>query len=188
MKDKKISTDTIGIEKCTDEAAAPTLALVAEETFTQAFGHLYKQEDLNLFLQKHHTAGNYREHIADPASSVWLAREEDGKIVGYIVAGPCGLPAPNMPENSGELLRFYILDKYKGMGLGKRMLGLALDWLQENYAHLYLSVYAENHSAQRLYEYFGFEKIHKYMYMVGNQADPEFIMKRRSSSDARKEV
>jgi len=188
MNDKIISTNNLHIEKCTDEAVAPALASLAEETFIQSFGYLYKQEDLNLFLQKYHTAGDYREHIADPASSVWLAREEAGKAVGYIVTGPCRLPAPNMPENSGELLRFYILDEYQGKGLGKRMLGLAVDWLEENYAHHYLSVYAENHGAQRLYEYFGFEKIHKYMYMVGNQADPEFIMKRRNPSGGLEEV
>ena len=90
--------------------------------------------------------------------------------------------APDMPDRSGELMRFYIDQRYRGAGLGGRLFEKALAWLHENFDHVYLSVYAENFGAQRFYERYGFEKVHEYHFMVGNHADPEFIMKRREGA------
>lgn len=158
---------------------AETLAWLGAATFTETFGHLYKKEDLSVFLEKSHSRTAYEVILADPAMAVWLAETETGEAVGYAVAGPCSLPVPNMPENSGELARLYLLKEHQGGGLGPRMAEAALEWLKENFEYIYLSVYAENFRAQRLYQRLGFVKIHDYFYMVGNHADPEWIMEWR---------
>jgi diamine N-acetyltransferase len=173
------SADAVVIEKCNEDRDAAVLAAIAERTFREIFGRLYKQEDLELFLRDGHSRDIYCKYLNNPAYALWLAKEASGEAVGYIVAGPCVLPAPDRSENSGEVIRFYIRDEFQGAGLGQRMLVLALNWLEASYTDIYLSVSAVNYSAQRFYERSGFEKIHEYFYMVGNQADPEFIMKLR---------
>ena len=41
-----------------------------------------------------------------------------------------------------------------------------------------LSVYSENHGAQRFYERYGFTKVGEYGFPVGKTVDHEFILKR----------
>ncbi|MEL7202230.1 MAG: GNAT family N-acetyltransferase, partial [Pseudomonadota bacterium] len=64
-----------------------------------------------------------------------------------------------------------------GQGLGDQLLTQCMTWLKAHFDHIFLSVYAENIRAQKLYTRFGFKKVHDYHYMVGNHADPEWIMR-----------
>lgn len=156
-----------------DEAEA--LAALGAATFTATFGHLYSQANLEKFLAKNHSPAAYRDLLADADSAVWIA-EDAGEKVGYAVAGPCTLPVPDMAPNSGELGRLYLVKRAQGTGLGKRLLDVALEFLRRSYSRVYLSVYRENFVAQRIYSRVGFRIIHDYFYMVGDHADPEFIM------------
>lgn len=162
-----------------DEAEA--LSVLGSETFTVTFGHLYSRENLKSFLAKNHSPAAYRRLLADPRSAVWIA-ESDGARVGYAVAAPCTLPVPDMPANSGELARLYLLKDAQGTGLGARLLETALDFLRAGFDRIYLSVYRDNVTAQRLYRRAGFVKIHDYFYMVGDHADPEWIMELQEQS------
>lgn len=161
-----------------DPSLACVFAQIGQRSFTQTFGHLYQTEDLDHFLANSHSVDIYQSLLADPAHALWLAYNDDQKPVGYAVCGPCTLPVPDMPDHSGELARLYVLREAQGSGLGTRLLQICLSWLEDNFQHLFLSVYAENTGAQKLYRRHGFEKIHDYHYMVGNHADPEWIMKR----------
>lgn len=155
------------------------MSALAGSTFTETFGHLYDPKDLAMFLEEKHAPALYREIIGDDRFGVWLAKSAEDGLIGYVVAGPCDLPVPDMPDKSGELMRFYIDETFRGAGLGGRMFEGALDWLEAQFDHIYLSVYAENFGAQRFYKRFGFEKVHEYFFMVGTKADPEFILKKR---------
>ncbi len=166
----------IRIVECTTPDDAGRLSQLGVETFVQAFGHLYSREDLDAFLAAHHSQDAYKKILSDAALRTWLAETEEGVAVGYVIAGPCDLPAPDMPESAGELKRIYILEDYQGGGLGRCLLDAAFDWLEDKFEHLYIGVYSENVGAQRLYARYGFEKVGEYDFMVGGNADLEFIM------------
>lgn len=173
---------TTAIARCKDEGEADILAGLGARTFSETFGHLYAQEDLAAFLDNNHSKDLYRRLIADPDHAVWLARNESGEPVGYMAAGPCNLPVEDMPESAGELVRLYLLEDHRGGGLGGQMMSVILDWLEARFEHIYLSVYADNLGAQRLYARYGFEKVCDYFFMVGNHKDPEFIFKRTTNA------
>jgi len=160
-------------------ADAETLSRLGCDTFTESFGHLYSAEDLDLFLTGKHSVEAYAALLADDQSTAWIADDDHGEAIGYLTATPCGLPVPDIPKRAGEVQRFYILEDRQGGGLGGRMLNEALAWMAPRFDPIYLSVYAENFGAQQFYERCGFVKIHKYDYLVGNQADPEWIMEWR---------
>lgn len=170
--------DDIRVEGPSPDVSAKTLSALGAESFIQAFGHLYAENDLQKFLREEHGADAYQRYLDDPAFAIWTAFDEKDAAIGYLVAGPCHLPVEDMPANSGELIRFYVLSEFRGAGLGARMMSEALAWLDDNFDHVFLSVYRKNVAAQRLYARHGFKKVQEYFFMVGDHADPEFILKR----------
>ncbi|WP_375206620.1 GNAT family N-acetyltransferase [Hyphococcus sp.] len=161
-------------------ADAPGLSKLGVATFNETFAHLYAPEDLQEFLTYNHSADYYEDFLKDKDAAAWVAETPDGEMIGYCTAAPCSLPAPDMPENSGELCRLYLDRKAQGKGLGTALLETALDWIDEHFDHAYVGVFSENEGAQKLYRRYGFEKVAEYHFMVGNHPDLEWIMKRRS--------
>ncbi len=158
-------------------ADAEQLSSLGRRTFIQAFGHLYPPDDLAAFLETH-SAGAYAAWAADERCRLWLA-EQDGAAVGYALAGPCGLPHPEVTPGCGELKRLYIDAKAQGAGAGGALLKAALDWLRAPARTLWIGVWSENLGAQRLYGRHGFEKVGTYLFPVGATRDLEFILRRR---------
>lgn len=163
-----------------DMSDAESLSALGQSTFTETFGDLYTPADLEAFLTTSHSVSYYAAFLKDEACAVWIAEDETGAAVGYCTCGPCGLPAPDMPEKSGELQRLYVKKSQQGSGLGRRFLDLAMAWLEARFDHLYVGVWSKNEGAQRLYKSYGFEKISEYIFMVGEHPDNEWIMKRRA--------
>ncbi len=158
-----------------DDAAA--LAELGEATFIDTFGHLYKPEDLAIFLQTH-SVENWANELADPAFEVMLA-EDGGRAIGYAKLGPPHLPFEPRGE-AAELRQLYVIEGYKGQGVA----GALIDWVIERARaqgadHLYLSVFTENHRARRFYERYGFEAEGTYAFMVGSHADEDIVMRLR---------
>lgn len=160
---------------------AETLAKIGRETFIETFGHLYSKQNLAAFLDKNHTPAVYRAMAGEPDVGMWLAQSGAEEAAGYAVACPCSLPVPDLPPNSGELARLYLAAGVQGTGLGARLLETALEFLRMRFERIFLSVYSENLKAQRFYKRYGFVKIHDYFYMVGDHADPEWIMELKSN-------
>lgn len=159
------------------------LSALACETFVDTFGELYSESDMTTFLEEHHTQENYDRLIADDRYALWVLIKDsldddhlNDDLFGYAVAGPCGLPVPNVPSNAGELKRLYVRSDLQSSGQGGKLLVEAIEWLTAHFTHTYLSVYADNLRAHRFYERYGFRKFHEYKFRVGEQLDPEWIM------------
>lgn len=155
-------------------ADAEVMSALAAATFSETFGHLYPPEDLADFLTSY-AVETERRDLADPAIAYWLL-EKDGVAVGHAKAGPGSLPHPEVTPQCGELKRLYILKAHQGGGVGSRLLETALEWLGPR--RVWLSVWSENHGAQRLYARYGFEKVGEFEFPVGRVRDREFILSR----------
>jgi ribosomal protein S18 acetylase RimI-like enzyme len=163
-------------------ADAPTLSALGASTFVETFGHLYSREDLQAFLDESHSVTAYEKLLASPAYALWLA-EREGEAIGYALAGPCGLPHKDARPDDGELKRLYMSSSAQGGGIGAKLFEQALDWLERDGPRpLWISVWSENHGAQRFYARYGFEKAGEYEFPVGAQRDHEFIFRRRAAS------
>lgn len=164
-------------------ADAAVLADLGARTFVESFGHLYDPADLQAFLAESHSDAAYAKALADPGYALWLAEcpAPGGmrRAVGYAQAGPCGLPHPDVAPGDGELKRLYLLRAAQHGGIGEQMLREALAWLQRDGPRtLWISVWSENHGAQRFYARHGFVHAGEYAFIVGRQHDREFIYRR----------
>jgi GNAT superfamily N-acetyltransferase len=157
---------------------AAALADIGARTFAATFGDLYPPADLAAFLDENHTPQAALHHLERLDTAAWLV-ETQGVVIGHALAGPCGLPHPEVTPHCGELKRLYLTPAAQGGGLGSRLLATALAWLEASgRSRIWIGVWSGNHGAQRLYARAGFEKVGDYEFAVGATRDHEFILRR----------
>jgi ribosomal protein S18 acetylase RimI-like enzyme len=148
------------------------------ETFVEGFGIPYPPEDQRFYVETKLAPALYAERISDPAHGMWIA-EQEGRAVGFGVAGPCGLPHGDVAPADFELKQLYLQRSAQGSGLGRTLLQTVLGWMEaRNPQALWLGVWSGNERAQRLYTAAGFEIVGGYQFAVGSWLDDEFIMRK----------
>lgn len=164
------------------DSDAPALAMLARDTFidtfVDGFGIRYPAEDLAEFLEAQFSTATLRARLNEPGTAWWVA-ERDGALLAFATAGPNTLPHPEARPSHAELRRLYVAKDAQGLGLGGRLLGLALEWMEVNGdGPLWIGVWSGNARALRLYAAHGFGKAGEYQFPVGAWRDDEFILRR----------
>ena len=168
---------TATIRRATPDDAS-VLVELGTSTFVETFGHLYKPQDLQAFLDESHTLAAYAKTLANPDYALWIA-ERDGHAIGYAQAGPCGLPHADVRPGDGELKRLYLRQSEHNGGVGRALMDAAMAWLERDGPRaLWISVWSENTGAQRFYARYGFAFAGEYEFPVGEQRDREFMFRR----------
>ena len=158
----------------------PALSALGRASFTDAFGDLYRPEDLAAFLAETHDAAVVAGEIAGDVCRHRLAVAEDGTLLGY-----CKLRHPSkLAEHSNaadplELSQLYCASSATGQGVGAALMDWALAQARAGgHDVIQLSVYSGNHGAQRFYARYGFAKTADIHFRVGEQLDEEFLLEK----------
>ncbi|MGB3795240.1 MAG: GNAT family N-acetyltransferase [Alteraurantiacibacter sp.] len=163
-------------------ADAQNLSRLGNDSFCHAFGHLYRAQDLTLFLEETYSVEAVSAEIADPAITHCLAQDEgDSGLAGFIKVKQ---PSPYAEySNAGNPLclgQLYTDPARTGEGIGAALYEWCLDFaMQQGCDAIQLSVYSENPGAQRFYQRYGFAKIADIGFWVGQQRDDEFLYELR---------
>lgn len=90
-------------------------------------------------------------------SSYWVAEENAENL------GGCGVfPTVSLPNDCGELVKFYLSSSARGKGIGKILLQIVLNLSKDlKYKQLYLENFPELESAVKIYRKYGFKKLKK---------------------------
>ena len=164
------------------EADAAALARLGRETFVdtfvEGFAIPYPAEDLKAFLDHSFSPDTIREKLKEPGAAWWVATR-GGELLAFANVGPNTLPHPDARPSHAELRRLYVAKAAQGLGLGTKLLAVALDWMETHGdGPLWIGVWSGNLKAQKLYAAHGFEKAGEYQYPVGAWRDDEFILRR----------
>ncbi len=148
------------------------------DTFVDGFGIPYPAGDLAAFLDASFSPEAIRAKLQEPGAAWWVA-ERDGDLLAFANTGPNTLPHPDARPGHAELRRLYVSKSAQGLGLGTKLLAIALDWMEANTdGPLWIGVWSGNLKAQKLYAAYGFGKAGEYQYPVGRWLDDEFILRR----------
>ncbi len=158
------------------EKDIPNLAILAAKTYTDAFGHTFKNpEDLQAALEEGRSEKYFTDSLKDNTA---IVAEDNDILIGYCEFGPIdsSYPTDDFQEGDQEIRRLYVLQNYQKMGIGKKLLDKAFGYDQIKKAqNVYLDVWEKNIGAQKLYKSYGFE-------FTGKVVDGDFIMRRKNSS------
>ena len=99
----------------------------------------------------------FKDRLAGKGGACFVA-EEDGEIIGYVMAGWSHLNFSAYKGKRAELENICVNEKYRSRGVGAKLVEMLLDWCMQNGAtHVMVDAYAPNLKAIKFYKSQGFE-------------------------------
>jgi len=163
-----------------DTADAAMIADLSRETFYETFAHLNRQEDMALFMNRQFTRKMLMAEVSQPGIIFFLAEDEQGHPAGYAKVNIAAAPPGDAGANALEISRIYVRQEFMGKGVGKILMEKCIALADElKKAYIWLGVWKENKRAINFYERFGFVRAGSHDFLLGDDVQEDWIMKRQ---------
>lgn len=154
------------------------LKKISEMTFLETFADTNSKEDMDGYLQENFSEEQMVKELSHEGSSFYLVNVE-GEPAGYMKLNTGSAQTEEGHPNALEVQRIYILERYKGNGIGKKLIHMAIDSAKNmKQDYVWLGVWEHNYPAIKFYEKLGFEKFGQHTFMLGEDAQIDNLMKR----------
>ena len=115
------------------------------------------------------TCNMFKAELSNPFSNIWLSRNGNGAIMGYICFW--------IIEDEAHILNLAVDPLYRGKGVGSLLLSASLDyWGRKGIRVVYLEVRESNMTARKLYDKFGFKIMMRRPKYYRKPVEDAFIM------------
>jgi ribosomal protein S18 acetylase RimI-like enzyme len=154
------------------------LSIVGQASFLDTFAGILSGKDILGHCVRQHSSEKYAGWLHDGESGVWIAEVEPGQApVGYLVLTKPDLPLADISPDDAEVKRVYLLSRFRGAGLGRRLMQEAETNARiRGCRRLLLGVYSSNRAAISFYERLGYERVGERSFMVGDNTYHDFIL------------
>lgn len=154
-----------------------TLLNLAETTFRQSFEHLNDPVYFEAYMSEAFTTEQFEAELANPESIFYFALLE-GQIAGYMKLNWGAAQTEIATEPGLELQRIYIKPELQGRNIGRFLLDHAFQYAKSGkFPFIWLGVWEKNERAIRFYERLGFEKFSSHTFMMGPDAQTDYLLK-----------
>jgi ribosomal protein S18 acetylase RimI-like enzyme len=165
------------------EATAADAELIADmsrKTFYETFIADNSKEDMDKFMNEQFTKEALMAEVG-AAGNFFLLAYVDEEPAGY--ARLRDAEAGELPD-SIELARIYNDPKMIGKGVGKALMDACIAKAKElNKQTIWLGVWEKNDRAIRFYEKAGFEKFNEHGFLLGNDLQTDWLMKKHLADE-----
>ncbi len=155
---------------------APSLAVLAERTFRDAFGARNSPENMDAHCAKVFGPEIQQREIEDRGLVTMVAVAER-RLIGFSQLRLAGAHASVPAQRPAELKRLYVLAEWHGRGIGAELMQDALDAAKrEGCDWLWLGVWEHNPKAMAFYRRFGLEIAGTHAFMLGQDRQRDLVM------------
>ena len=166
---------TINLKKCTIEDL-PVLQKISYETFNETFKHQNSPENMNSYLERAFNLKQLEKEILTISSHFFFAYSNN-EIAGYLKINTNDAQSEKMGDESLEIERIYIKNKFQKHGIGKYLFNKAMDIaVESNKQKIWLGVWDKNENAIAFYEKMGFIQTGAHSFYMGDEEQIDFIM------------
>ncbi len=166
---------TINIKKCTLEDSRE-LQEISYETFNETFKHQNSIENMNAYLEKAFNLKQLEKELSNISSQFFFVYFNN-EVAGYLKVNINNAQSEEMGEESLEIERIYLMDKFQKHGLGKYLLNKANEIAMEcGKKKIWLGVWEKNENAIAFYEKLGFVQTGAHSFYMGDEEQTDFIM------------
>ena len=131
------------------------LSSLATATCYEAYVELDPSRDLAEYCQSAFNVSTLSDELSD-ANSTFFIGELNGRAIAYAKLREGKHIDCISVENSVEIQRIYVLERFKGRGYGKQLIDAAIDEAsRRGRDRIWLGVWDKNVAAQRFYEKLG---------------------------------
>jgi GNAT superfamily N-acetyltransferase len=159
-------------------ADASLISTLGAETFVASFGAQNMEENIAMHIAKSYGPGVQERELADP-DYTYLIAEMDGRPAGYACVKDGDAPACVTGPRPVEVLRFYVLQDYHGLGVAQALMeACAADARQRGGQTLWLGVWDQNPRAIRFYTKWGYEDVGGQTFLLGTDPQQDRVLAR----------
>ncbi len=147
------------------------------QTFSETFADLNSAENMNKYLEENLNIDKLRTELQDPESKFYFALV-DGEKAGYLKINFGQSQTELKDPDSMEIERIYVLKKFLGRKVGQALFDKAVSYAKERgFTFLWLGVWEENKRAIEFYRKNGFVEFDKHIFILGDDAQTDIMMK-----------
>ncbi|WP_207513033.1 GNAT family N-acetyltransferase [Longitalea luteola] len=167
----------IQIREATIEDAA-LIADLSRQTFYDSFARDNSRENMDKFMNEVFTRDSLMKEVG-AAGNTFLLAEQDGEVVGYARLRETTNPLLTEYGAAIEIARIYAVQRSIGKGVGSALMQRCIDVAkQKNARVIWLGVWEHNHKAIAFYTKWGFERFSEHVFMLGDDAQTDWLMKK----------
>ena len=157
---------------------AELLKNISIKTFYDTFHEQNSAENMAIYVEENFTDSKIKKELNDP-SNIFILAEENGLPIGYAKLSRSSAIPHIMKEECIEICRIYVLKEAIGKGIGKAIMNKCIE-IAHGLKHkmICLGVWEHNRLAIAFYERHGFEKFGEHVFMLGNDRQNDWLMKK----------
>jgi len=160
-----------------DDSELIELQQLSIETFTETYGALNTATNMQIYLNTHFNTEQLLKELGDRNTAFYASKKGD-QMIGYLKVNTGEAQTEQHVHNTLEVERIYVKSKYKGQGLGKELIQLAITVAQSKQVdNIWLGVWGKNSKAIAFYEKMGFTEFDRHTFLLGDEHQQDIMMK-----------
>lgn len=154
---------------------------ISWQTFFDTFHPYNAKENMEHFLKTNFNEETVKNEIGDKRNTFVVAYIRK-QVAGYVKLSENKNPPELAASKAIEISRIYALKEKIGAGVGKALMQQCLKIAAEkNKDVIWLGVWEHNQRAIQFYRRWGFEKFGEHIFMLGNDRQNDWLMKKELS-------